>query len=204
MSFDLSEAKLWLELKQGPSILWESETKYVAMIACDRIFGVCIYIPIVHYASSILKAPTTKNPADDIIIFNFIFRGKPGLIFHVNPLPSRGFSWNIKSYFLWKTMKKYLWMSSVAVVTGALRVNNFFASICHNRNKIRTCNYSDYSQRYIDIAGALWSSSKVMRNAVGLQWLEHRWLVYHGYFELVLESLGKNPIAADIIIFGII
>ena len=38
---------------------------------------------------------------------------------------------------------------------------------------------------------------------VKLQWLEHRWLVYHGYFELVLGSLGKNPVAADIIIFGI-
>ena len=42
------------------------------------------------------------------------------------------------------------------------------------------------------------------RCTVELQWLEHRWLVYHGYFELVLESMGKNPIAADIIIFGII
>ena len=41
-------------------------------------------------------------------------------------------------------------------------------------------------------------------NTVEFHWLEHRWLVYHGYFELVLESLGKNPIAADIIIFGII
>ena len=40
----------------------------------------------------------------------------------MNPLPSRGFTWNIKSYFLWKTMKKYLWMSSAAVVLGALRV----------------------------------------------------------------------------------
>ena len=27
---------------------------------------------------------------------------------------------------------------------------------------------------------------------------------YHGYFERVLESLGTNPIAADISIFGII
>ena len=40
----------------------------------------------------------------------------------MNPLLSRGFTWNIKPYFLWKTMKKYLWMSSAAVVTGALRV----------------------------------------------------------------------------------
>ena len=38
---------------------------------------------------------------------------------------------------------------------------------------------------------------------VELQWLEHRWLIYHGCFEHVLESLGKNPIAADIIIFWI-
>ena len=39
---------------------------------------------------------------------------------------------------------------------------------------------------------------------VELQWLEYRWLVYQGYFELVLESLGKNSIAADVITFRII
>ena len=33
---------------------------------------------------------------------------------------------------------------------------------------------------------------------VELQWLEHRWLVYHGCFELAFECLGKNPIAADL------
>ena len=33
---------------------------------------------------------------------------------------------------------------------------------------------------------------------IELQWLEHYWLVYHGCFELVLESLGKNLIAADL------
>ena len=31
-----------------------------------------------------------------------------------------------------------------------------------------------------------------------LQWLERWWLVYHGYFELVLESPGKNRMAADL------
>ena len=36
-------------------------------------------------------------------------------------------------------------------------------------------------------------------NAVELQWLEHWWLVYHSSFKLVLESLGKNPIATDTI-----
>ena len=40
---------------------------------------------------------------------------------------------------------------------------------------------------------------------VELQWLKHWWLVYHGFFKLVFgffklvfESLGKNPIAADL------
>ena len=33
---------------------------------------------------------------------------------------------------------------------------------------------------------------------VELQWLEHWWLVYHGYFKLVFESLEKNPVAADL------
>ena len=33
---------------------------------------------------------------------------------------------------------------------------------------------------------------------VELQWLEYWWLVYHGCFELVLQPLGKNPIAADL------
>ena len=41
-------------------------------------------------------------------------------------------------------------------------------------------------------------------STVQLQLLEHRCLVYHGYFELVLESLGKILMAADIIIIGII
>ena len=46
--------------------------------------------------------------------------------------------------------------------------------------------------------------NKVAQATVELQWLEHRWLVYHGFFELVLDSLGKNLIASDIIIFRII
>ena len=29
------------------------------------------------------------------------------------------------------------------------------------------------------------------RNTVELQWLEHRWLVYHGLFDLIFESLRK-------------
>ena len=35
-------------------------------------------------------------------------------------------------------------------------------------------------------------------NTVELQWLEYRWLVYHGCFELVLESLGITHLAADL------
>ena len=41
-------------------------------------------------------------------------------------------------------------------------------------------------------------SKQIYEKTVELQWLKHRWLVYHGCFELVLESLGKNCIAADL------
>ena len=35
-------------------------------------------------------------------------------------------------------------------------------------------------------------------HTVKLRWLEHWWLVYHGCFELVLKSLGKNYLAAEL------
>ena len=38
----------------------------------------------------------------------------------------------------------------------------------------------------------------IKSNTVELQWLEHWWLVYHGCFELVPESLGKKTLAADL------
>ena len=43
----------------------------------------------------------------------------------MNPRLSRGLTLNLKSYFLWKTMKKYLWMSSAVVLIGTWRVNTF-------------------------------------------------------------------------------
>ena len=41
----------------------------------------------------------------------------------------------------------------------------------------------------------LWDIS--FRDTVDLQWPENLWLVCHGCFELILESLGNIPIAAD-------
>ena len=70
-----------------------------------------------------LKVPN-KNLQQKTLIFFLSFEENKSWFFHVNLLPSRGFTWNIKSYFLWKTMKKYLWISSAAVVIGALRVKS--------------------------------------------------------------------------------
>ena len=41
-------------------------------------------------------------------------------------------------------------------------------------------------------------------STVELQWFEHPWLVYHGCFELLLESHGTNPIDADLELFRMI
>ena len=53
-----------------------------------------------------LKAPIT-TAADDILkYFFFIFQRKQVLIFHVNRLLGRRFTWSIKTCFLWKDKKK--------------------------------------------------------------------------------------------------
>ena len=48
-------------------------------------------------------------------------------MFHVNPLPNRGFTQNIKFYILRKTMKIYSRLSSAAVMTDALGVKEMAA-----------------------------------------------------------------------------
>ena len=48
------------------------------------------------------------------------------------------------------------------------------------------------------LSSLLYSLHQSNLTTVELQWLEHYWLVYHGCFELVLESLGRNLIAADL------
>ena len=75
-----------------------------------------------------LKAPNKNCSRRHFKFLLFILQRKKGLIFHVNPLPSRGFTWNIKSYFLWKTMKKCSRQSSAAVVTGALSLKQTVSS----------------------------------------------------------------------------
>ena len=52
-----------------------------------------------------LKVPIT-TAADDILNFFFlIIQRKQVLVFHVNCVPSRHFTWNIKTCFLWKIKK---------------------------------------------------------------------------------------------------
>ena len=60
---------------------------------------------------------------------------------------------------------------------------------------------------FTEIASILWTilvqspnhlSIPNRLDTVELQWLEHLWLVYHGYFELVLGSLETNPIVTNL------
>ena len=60
-------------------------------------------------------------------IFLFVFLRKYHLMFQVNPLLGRGFTWKIKPYFLQKINIKKNKMSSAAILVwrfGALRVND--------------------------------------------------------------------------------
>ena len=74
-----------------------------------------------------LKAPIT-TAADDILKYCFfflIFQRKQFLIFHVNRLPSRRFTWNIKTCFLWKIKNKIKSKCRLLqILLRALRVKN--------------------------------------------------------------------------------
>ena len=68
-----------------------------------------------------LKSPITTE-ADDTHKYIFIFSGESKTIFHMNPLPSsRGFTWNIKPYFLQKIKVKKFWVSSAAIFLWKLK-----------------------------------------------------------------------------------
>ena len=77
-------------------------------------------------------------------------------------------------------------------------------------SQVHKCIQADGTQIDCAVANATYSGttcSNVVKEVctVKLQWLEHAWLVYHSYFELLLKSLGKNSmLAADTIIFRII
>ena len=63
-----------------------------------------------------------KYVADDIQNL-FIFQRKQVFTYHINHLPSRQFTWNVKTCFFWKMKKKNnKKLSSVACVIGILRV----------------------------------------------------------------------------------
>ena len=71
------------------------------------------YKEVVLYDQSIQVPFTTK--ADDnfiLFFFFFFFRRKQVLTFHVNRLPSRRFTWNIKTCFIWKIKNESFRMSS--------------------------------------------------------------------------------------------
>ena len=59
-------------------------------------------------------------------------------------------------------------------------------------------NNEDDMENYLHLTSASQKQDNYHGTTVELQWLEHWWLIYHGCFELVLESLGKNPLTADL------
>ena len=68
-------------------------------------------------------------------------------MFHVNHLPSRWFTWHVRSYLLWKIQKKKIIsrVSSAAVVIGVLRANFVTISVCVHGSEN---NYAVWSVRF--------------------------------------------------------
>ena len=58
---------------------------------------------------------------ENILIYFLLFFRENKTTFHVNHLPGRWFTWNVKSYFLWKIIT-WLRMSSATILFGVLRI----------------------------------------------------------------------------------
>ena len=87
------------------------------------------------------------------------------LTFHVNRLPSRGSTWNSKSYFLWETAKKYSTLSSAAVLIGTLRVKSAaYMALCFLINRIsikKSCGFTTLLMFHVNrlhSRGSTWNS----------------------------------------------
>ena len=102
----------------------------------DKLFRICFFFTLLNnffkklsikvlglWMFLTLKAPViTAADHNFLFIYFFIFQRKQVLTFHVNHLPSRWFTWKVKTYFLWKIKKKFECCLQQSLL-GALRVN---------------------------------------------------------------------------------
>ena len=107
LSWKIYSLRLGIEsitlISQSQSHWWAIRTCFFCIIAKQAVF-VCVWVVCILT----LKAPIT-TAADDIHKYFFIvFQIKWDLMFQVNPLLGRGFTWNIKPYFLRKVKVKKL------------------------------------------------------------------------------------------------
>ena len=84
-----------------------------------------------------------------------------------NEYPQDMFSWqNKRSIFLIAPLSGVMWMKACSLIIIFYWAWEFYFSL-------QNCNCP-------------------ILHAVNLQWLEHRWLIYHGWFELIFESVGNS------------
>ena len=119
---------------------------FIITIPLAQYWG-AVYQQIIHpyytiklwnFVLLILKSCQQKLQQTTILFFTFFLSKKIRLdVSCVSP--SRGFTWNIKSYCLWKTKKKYSWMSSTAVLFGTLMVNVYCNNVHPHSSLIWVC-----------------------------------------------------------------
>ena len=92
------------------------------------------------------------------LLFIFFFLRKLFLTFHVNRLPSRGFTWNFKAYFLRKIF--FLECRLLQILLGALRVNIYILNvIVHDEAAILVTGH--FSMQNIELSHDLWQCIRV-------------------------------------------
>ena len=120
----------------------------------ERIFTLFAF----SSSSVTLKAPIT-TAADDILKYFFLFfQRKQVLIFHVNRLLGRRFTWNI-DFFLWKNKKIKIKCCLLQILLGALRVKSLECHIQYNDYlKLEYLIHTSWITAYLEVE--IWSLPK--------------------------------------------
>ena len=98
----------WMDCSEHWKKIWAllSDLNEIVKQRFSIPYAISEWKHIIQFWYLTLKAPIT-TAADDIHKYFFIvFQRKYDLMFQVNPLQGRGFTWNIKPYFLQKIKVK--------------------------------------------------------------------------------------------------
>ena len=148
----------WIAIFKIP---WLVQTHRLPESSCREIKIISVQFNPLKRQSRLQQTTLTNTFS---LFFFFFFQRKQDLIFHVNPLLGRGFTWNIKPYFLRKIKEKKIKCRLLQFLLGALRVK-IKKSTLWLQAKPHLCSLKAESHRINNAANSICDCAADVENA---------------------------------------